>query len=316
MYGGGVMLKYIIRRLVSMILVVLIVATATFFLMRFLPSGPFSREKALPAAVIKNLEERYHMNDPLWKQYLSYMGNLVRGDLGPSFKYKDRTVNSIIADGFPVSATLGVVAVLFAVAVGIPLGIWGALRQNGWQDNLVMFVALLGVSVPNFIMAVLLMFIFALGLHLLPAAGWGTPQQLILPALTLAGYPIAFIARLVRSSMLEVLRQEYITTARAKGLSERLVIFRHALRNILIPVVTVLGPLIAAVFTGSFVVEKIFAIPGLGRYYVTSINDRDYTTILGVTVFYSALLVFMNFVVDLTYAWLDPRIRYVERKVS
>jgi oligopeptide transport system permease protein len=310
------MLKYIIRRFVSMILVVLIVATATFFLMRFLPSGPFSREKALPAAVIKNLEERYHMNDPLWKQYLSYMGNLVRGDLGPSFKYKDRTVNSIIGDGFPVSATLGVVAVLFAVAVGIPLGIWGALRQNGWQDNLVMFVALLGVSVPNFIMAVLLMFIFALGLHLLPAAGWGTPQQLILPALTLAGYPIAFIARLVRSSMLEVLRQEYITTARAKGLSERLVIFRHALRNILIPVVTVLGPLIAAVFTGSFVVEKIFAIPGLGRYYVTSINDRDYTTILGVTVFYSALLVFMNFVVDLTYAWLDPRIRYVERKVS
>jgi oligopeptide transport system permease protein len=310
------MLKYVIRRFLSMILVVLIVATATFFLMRFLPSGPFSREKALPPAVIKNLEARYHMNDPLWKQYLSYIENLVRGDLGPSFKYKDRTVNSIIADGFPVSATLGVVAVLFAVAVGIPLGIWGALRQNGWQDNLVMFVALLGVSVPNFIMAVLLMFVFALGLHLLPAAGWGTPQQLILPALTLAGYPIAFIARLVRSSMLEVLRQEYITTARAKGLSERLVIFRHALRNILIPVVTVLGPLIAAVFTGSFVVEKIFAIPGLGRYYVTSINDRDYTTILGVTVFYSALLVFMNFLVDLTYAWLDPRIRYVERKVS
>jgi oligopeptide transport system permease protein len=179
-----------------------------------------------------------------------------------------------------------------------------------------MFVALLGVSVPNFIMAVLLMLVFALGLKLLPAAGWGTPQQVLLPALTLAGYPIAFIARLVRSSMLEVLRQEYITTARAKGISERLVITRHALRNILIPVVTVLGPLIAAVFTGSFVVEKIFAIPGLGRYYVTSINDRDYTTILGVTVFYSALLVFMNFLVDLTYAWLDPRIRYVERKVS
>jgi len=310
------MSKYVIRRLLSMFLVVLIVASATFFLMRFLPSGPFSREKALPAAVIKNLEERYHMNDPLWKQYVDYIGNLLRGDLGPSFKYRDRTVNSIIKDGFPVSATLGAVAVLLAVVIGIPLGIWGALRQNGWQDNLVMFVALLGVSVPNFIMAVLLMFIFALGLHVVPAAGWGSFRQTILPALTLAGYPTAFIARLVRSSMLEVLRQEYITTARAKGLSEHLVIFRHALRNILIPVVTVLGPLIAAVFTGSFVVEKIFAIPGLGRYYVTSINDRDYTTILGVTIFYSALLVSMNFLVDLTYAWLDPRIRYVERKVS
>ncbi len=310
------MLKYVIRRFLSMILVVLIVASATFFLMRFLPSGPFSREKALPAAVIKNLEARYHMDQPLWKQYVDYIGNLARGDLGPSFKYKDRSVNSIIATGFPVSATLGIVAVALAVIIGIPLGIWGALRQNGWQDNFVMFVALLGVSVPNFIMAVLLMLVFALGLHLVPAAGWGSVRQIILPAFTLAGYPIAFIARLVRSSMLEVLRQEYITTARAKGLSERLVIFRHALRNILIPVVTVLGPLIASVFTGSFVVEKIFAIPGLGRYYVTSINDRDYTTICGVTVFYSALLVFMNFLVDLTYAWLDPRIRYVERKVS
>ncbi len=308
--------KFILRRVLSMILVVLIVASATFFMMRLLPSGPFAREKKLPPEIIKNLEARYHLDDPLWKQYVDYIKNLLRGDLGPSFKYKNRTVNNIINDGFPVSAALGVVAVILAVGIGIPLGIWGALRQNGWQDSLVMFVALLGVSVPNFIMAVLLMFVFALWLHLVPAAGWGSFRQIILPAFTLAGYPIAFLARLVRSSMLEVLRQEYITTARAKGLSERLVIFRHALRNILIPVVTVLGPLIASVFTGSFVVEKIFAIPGLGRYYVTSINDRDYTTILGVTVFYSALLVFMNFLVDLTYAWLDPRIRYVERKVS
>lgn len=310
------MLKFILQRVLSMILVVLIVATATFFMMRLLPSGPFSREKKLPAQIIQNLEARYHLNDPLWKQYVDYIGNLARGDLGPSFKYTNRTVNNIIDGGFPVSATLGAVAVLLSVAIGIPLGIWGALRQNGWQDNFVMFIALLGVSVPNFIMAVLLMLVFGLWLHVLPVAGWGSVSQIILPAFTLAGYPIAFIARLVRSSMIEVLRQEYITTARAKGISERLVIFRHALRNILIPVVTVLGPLIAAVFTGSFVVEKIFAIPGLGRYYVTSINDRDYTTILGVTIFYSALLVFMNFLVDLTYAWLDPRIRYVERKVS
>ncbi|MCE5192772.1 MAG: ABC transporter permease [Candidatus Cryosericum sp.] len=310
------MLKFILQRVLSMILVVLIVATATFFMMRMLPSGPFAREKKLPAQIIQNLEARYHLDDPLWKQYIDYMGNLVRGDLGPSFKYTNRTVNSIINDGFPVSATLGVVAVLLSVAIGIPLGIWGALKQNGWQDNFVMFIALLGVSVPNFIMAVLLMLVFGLWLHVLPVAGWGSVTQVILPAFTLAGYPIAFIARLVRSSMIEVLRQEYITTARAKGISERLVILRHALRNILIPVVTVLGPLIASVFTGSFVVEKIFAIPGLGRYYVTSINDRDYTTILGVTIFYSALLVFMNFLVDLTYAWLDPRIRYVERKVS
>ncbi len=310
------MLKYIVRRVLSMILVVFIVASLTFFMMRLLPSGPFSREKVLPPEIIKNLEARYHLNDPLWKQYLDYMKNLLRGDLGPSFKYKDRTVNDIIHDGFPVSAVLGAVAVFLAVVIGIPLGILSALKQNRWQDNAVMFVALIGVSVPNFIMAVLLMLIFAIWLRLVPAAGWGSARQVILPAFTLAGYPIAFIARLVRSSMLEVLRQEYITTARAKGLPERTVILRHALRNILIPVVTVLGPLIAAVFTGSFVVEKIFAIPGLGRYYVTSINDRDYTTILGVTVFYSALLVFMNFLVDLAYAWLDPRIRYVERKVQ
>lgn len=299
-----------------MILVVLIVASATFFMMRLLPSGPFAREKKLPDAIIRNLNARYHLDDPLWKQYADYMKNLAKGDLGPSFKYQDRTVNNIINDGFPVSATLGVVAVFLAVVIGIPLGILGALHQNQWQDNVVMSVALIGVSVPNFIMAVLLMLVFAIWLHLVPAAGWGSVRQIILPALTLAGYPIAFLARLVRSSMLDVLRQEYITTARAKGLPERTVIVRHALRNILIPVVTVLGPLIAAVFTGSFVVEKIFAIPGLGRYYVTSINDRDYTTILGVTVFYSALLVFMNFLVDLAYAWLDPRIRYDERKVS
>ncbi len=310
------MFKFIVRRVLMMILVVLIVASATFFMMRLLPSGPFAREKKLPDAIIRNLNARYHLDDPLWKQYADYMKNLAKGDLGPSFKYQDRTVNNIINDGFPVSATLGVVAVFLAVVIGIPLGILGALHQNQWQDNVVMSVALIGVSVPNFIMAVLLMLVFAIWLHLVPAAGWGSVRQIILPALTLAGYPIAFLARLVRSSMLDVLRQEYITTARAKGLPERTVIVRHALRNILIPVVTVLGPLIAAVFTGSFVVEKIFAIPGLGRYYVTSINDRDYTTILGVTVFYSALLVFMNFLVDLAYAWLDPRIRYDERKVS
>jgi oligopeptide transport system permease protein len=310
------MLKFVIRRFLSMLLVIFIVASATFFLMRFLPSGPFAREKTLPPAVIKNLEARYHLDDPLWRQYVDYIGNLLRGDLGPSFKYKTRSVNSIINDGFPVSASLGGVAILIAVGCGIPLGIWAALRQNHWQDSLVMFIALMGVSVPSFIMAVLLMFIFALGLHILPAAGWGGVSNMILPSMTLAGYPLALIARLVRSAMLEVLRQEYITTARAKGLSERLVIYRHALRNILIPVVTVLGPLIAAIFTGSFVVEKIFAIPGLGRWFVTSINDRDYTVILGVTVFYTSLLVFMNFLVDLTYAWIDPRIRYVERKVS
>lgn len=303
------MFKLIVSRFLSMLLVLWVIVTITFILMHSIPGGPFTAEKALPEAVLKNIEARYHLNDPLTKQYLDYLGNLLQGDLGPSFKYESRTVNEIIAESFPVSAELGLVSVTMAVLIGIPAGMLGALHQNRWPDHLVMLLATIGISVPSFILATVLIFIFALWLNLLPAAMWGAPEFAVLPALALAGMPTAFIARLTRSSMLEVLAQDYIRTARSKGLTPFTILWRHALKNAMLPVVTYLGPMIAAIFTGSFVIESIFAIPGLGRHFVTSIYNRDYTVILGITIFYSALLVFMNFLVDLAYVWLDPRIK-------
>ncbi|MDR3591924.1 MAG: ABC transporter permease [Negativicutes bacterium] len=302
------MLRYTLNRFLSMLVVLLVITTATFVLMHAVPGGPFTSEKNLPESVLKNINERYHLNDPLWKQYTDYLGNVVRGDFGPSFKYESRTVNDIIAESFPVSAELGTMAVAIAIILGIPAGIIAALRQNRWPDYLAMFGATIGISVPNFILATLFIYVFALKLELFPAAMWGGPEYAVLPALALAAFPTAFVARLMRSSMLEVMSQDYIRTARAKGLPGYAVIYRHALKNAMMPVVTYLGPLIAAIFTGSFVIETIFAIPGLGRHFVTSIYNRDYTVILGVTVFYSAMLVFLNFLVDIAYAWLDPRI--------
>jgi len=302
-------IKIIIGRFLSMTLVLWVIITATFVLMHTIPGGPFTAEKALPEAVLKNIEARYHLNDPLSKQYMDYLSNLLQGDLGPSFKYESRTVNEIIAESFPVSAELGMVAVSLSVLIGIPAGMAGALYQNRWPDHLVMLLATFGISVPSFILATVLIYIFALWLNLLPAAMWGSPEFTILPAIALAGMPIAFIARLTRSSMLDVLSQDYIRTARAKGLSPFTILWRHALKNALLPVVTYLGPMIAAIFTGSFVIESIFAIPGLGRHFVTSIYNRDYTVILGITIFYSFILVLMNFFVDLAYVWLDPRIK-------
>ncbi len=305
---------YVLRRAISVILVVFVVATGTFILMHAIPGGPFKKEKALPPAVQRNIEERYKLNDPLWKQYTDYLKNLVRGDLGPSFKYLGRSVNDIIRDGFPVSATLGAWAILFALVVGVPAGIISALNQNKWQDNVVMAIAIIGVSVPNFVIATLLMYVFAVKLRWLPVAMWGTPKHVILPMIALAGFPAAFFARLMRSSTLDVLSQDYIRTARAKGLSWYAVVVKHVVKNAILPVVTYLGPLIAGILTGSFVVENIFAIPGLGRYYVTSIYNRDYTTIMGVTIFYSAFLVLLNFLVDIAYGWIDPRIKLVKAK--
>jgi len=305
---------YVLRRAISVILVVFVVATGTFILMHAIPGGPFKKEKALPPAVQRNIEERYKLNDPLWKQYTDYLKNLVRGDLGPSFKYLGRSVNDIIRDGFPVSATLGAWAILFALVVGVPAGIISALNQNKWQDNVVMAIAIIGVSVPNFVIATLLMYVFAVKLRWLPVAMWGTPKHVILPMIALAGFPAAFFARLMRSSTLDVLSQDYIRTARAKGLSWYAVVVKHVVKNAILPVVTYLGPLIAGILTGSFVVENIFAIPGLGRYYVTSIYNRDYTTIMGVTIFYSTFLVLLNFLVDIAYGWIDPRIKLVKAK--
>ena len=234
-----------------MLLVLWVIVTATFVLMHAIPGGPFTAEKALPEAVLKNIEARYHLNDPLPKQYMDYLGNLLQGDLGPSFKYESRTVNEIIAESFPVSAELGLVAVSISVLIGIPAGMAGALYHNRWPDHLVMLLATFGISVPSFILATVLIYIFALWLNLLPAAMWGSPEFVVLPALALAGMPTAFIARLTRSSMLEVLSQDYIRTARSKGLPQLTILCRHALKNALLPVVTYLGPMIAAIFTGS-----------------------------------------------------------------
>ncbi|MGC8826688.1 MAG: ABC transporter permease [Anaerolineae bacterium] len=322
------MTKYIIRRLLWGIPVLFFVILVVFILVRFLPGGPFdfAGEKQLPPSVVKNLEAKYHLNDPLWKQFVDYLWNVVRGDLGPSFRYRNRTVNDIIAEGLPVSAQLGMLAMLIAIGIGIPLGIIAALRQNTIVDYAATFFAIVGVSIPAIVMGPLLIWIFALKLQWFPVSRWGAQppyflgflpkpditfwRHAILPAFTLGTGLSASIARLTRASLLQVIREDYIRTARAKGLAERLVIFRHALKNSMIPVVTILGPMFAAVLTGTFVVEQIFAIPGLGKHFVTSIGNRDYPVILGTTLLYGVAIVIANLLVDIVYAWLDPRIRF------
>ncbi|UZN23275.1 ABC transporter permease subunit [bacterium 3DAC] len=302
--------RFIVRRLALMVIALWVVVTVTFFLAHMIPGGPFDREKPVPEAIKKNLEEKYHLNEPMWKQYILYLNDIIHGDLGPSFKYPDRTVNDIIKESFPVSAQLGFWAVLIATFVGISLGSISALHQGGLIDSFSMFFAILFISLPSFVIAPIFQYIFGVKLHWLPVANWGSWEHMILPALSLALGPTAVIARLTRASMLEVLSNDYVKAAKARGLSGFRVLIVYALKNALIPVVTYLFPLIAAIFTGSFVVEKIFNIPGLGRYYVTSIYNRDYTVILGVTVFYAAFLILMNLLADITYALLDPRIRY------
>lgn len=303
------MLAYIIKRVFNAVLVLWVVITITFGLMHAIPGGPFTVEKSLPPVVLKSVEERYKLNDPLYKQYGDYLANLVQGDLGPSFKYPGRSVNDIIKDGFPVSFQLGMEAVLIAVIIGIPAGILAAVKQGKWQDHVVNFCTTLGVAVPSFVVAALLIYVLSTKLHLLPSAMWEGWQYQIMPALALSGMPMSFIARLTRSSMLDVLGQDYIKTARAKGLSRLTVLFKHALPNSLIPVITYIGPMAAGILTGSFVIESIFAIPGLGQYFVTSIYNRDYTVILGVTIFYSVIVIVLNMLVDLIYPLLDPRIK-------
>ena len=303
------MLAYIIKRIFNAVLVLWVVITITFGLMHAIPGGPFTVEKSLPPVVLKSIEERHKLNDPLYKQYGDYLTNLVQGDLGPSFKYPGRSVNDIIKDGFPVSFQLGMEAVLIAVIIGIPAGVLAAVKQGKWQDHAVNFCTTLGVAVPSFVVAALLIYVLSTKLHLLPSAMWEGWQYQIMPALALSGMPMSFIARLTRSSMLDVLGQDYIKTARAKGLSRLTVLFKHALPNSLIPVITYIGPMAAGILTGSFVIESIFAIPGLGQYFVTSIYNRDYTVILGVTIFYSVIVIVLNMLVDLIYPLLDPRIK-------
>lgn len=308
------MLNYLIKRIGNSIIVLWVVMTVTFLLMHAIPGGPFTAEKSLPPAVKANIEARYKLNDPLLTQYKDYLANVVRGDLGPSFKYVGRSVNDIIAESFPVSLELGVESIFLALLVGVPAGVLAAYRRSRWPDRAVNLLTTLGVAVPSFVLSALLVELFAMKLGWLPAAMWNSWVSRILPSVALAAMPMAFITRLTRSSMLDVLGQDYIKTAKAKGLSTGAVLFHHALPNALIPVVTYLGPMAAGILTGSFVIETIFAIPGLGSYFVTSIYNRDYTVILGITLFYSAIVIFMNMLVDLIYPLLDPRIKLGERE--
>jgi len=305
---------YLARRLGVSLLVLWLIATITFLLMHSLPGGPFTGEKRLPEAILKNLEDRYRLGAPLWQRYRAFLGNLVRFDLGPSYRYLGKDVNQILAEAFPVSATLGVLALALAFGLGIPLGIQGAVRQGSFFDQLIVIFTALGMSLPTFVLAPLLLYLFALKLGWLPPALWGGPAHLLLPVVSLAVLPTTLVARLVRGSVAEVLPAEYLTLARAKGLAEGVVLNRHALPNALIPVLAYLGPLAAGVLTGSFVIERVFALPGLGEHFVASIYNRDYGLIMGVTLFYSTLLVGLNLLVDLLCACLHPRFALLHRR--
>ena len=291
------------------LLTLFVVITLTFFMMHMIPGGPFTEEKAIPSFVLEKMNARYGLNDPIHIQYGRYLLNVLRLDLGPSYRYEGMTVNELIGSRFPVSFAVGGAALLLALVIGIPVGIISALRRGEWPDRLAMFLATLGVTVPGFVIATLMVYVFSWRLGLVTVGFWEGASTAVLPAVTLALYPAAFISRLVRSGLLEVLGQDYIRTAYAKGLGEGRVLYVHALKNAVLPVITYLGPLTAGILTGSFVIEQVFGVPGLGTFFVTSINNRDYKTIMGLTIFYSALLVFFNLVADVCLAIVDPRIK-------
>lgn len=301
--------KYIFKRLGASLLTLFVVMSVTFFMMRAIPGGPFTDEKSLPPEVMEKVMERYKMNDPLYKQYLDYTVNVLKFDLGPSFRYEGRTVNELIKESFPISAKIGGMAIIISLLIGIPTGVISAIKRGKFMDKFLSVISIIGVTIPNFVIATICIYFFVLKLGFASVGVSTGFKNMLLPAITLAGYPTAFISRIVRSSMLEVIQQDYIRTARAKGIREKKVVYIHALKNALMPVLTYLGPLIAGILTGSFVVEQIFGITGLGTYFVTSIQNRDYTTILGVTIFYSILLVTFNLIVDICYAFLDSRIK-------
>jgi oligopeptide transport system permease protein len=301
--------SFILRRVAGFIPVLFVIVSLSFFIMRLAPGGPFDQDRALPEQVRANIEARYHLDEPLWAQYFRYLGDVTRGDLGPSFRYPDRSVNELLGLGFPVSLLLGSCALTVALLAGGTAGLLAGVRRNSLVDYLTMSLALGGVSVPNFVLGPILMLVFALGLGWLPVAGWGTWRHLILPSLTLGAFYAAYVARLMRAGMLEVIGQDFIRTARAKGLREAAIVLRHALPSAILPVVTYLGPASAAVLTGSVVIETIFSIPGIGRYFVGAALNRDYTLVLGTVVSYSVLLLSLNLVVDVLYAWLDPRVQ-------
>ncbi len=304
------MFRFIARRLLQVIPVLFVIITATFFMVRFVPGGPFTSEKALPPEILKNLEAHYGLDQPLWRQYGTYLGQVIRGDLGPSFKYTNRSVNEIIAQTFPVSLELGGWSLLVALLVGLPLGVIAAVRRNTWLDYLASSTGMLGICVPTFVLGPLLVLVFAIHLRWVNASGWYEGIDRVLPALTLGFVYAAYLMRLTRGGMLEVLNQDYIRTARAKGASETRIVLRHALRGGLLPVVSFLGPAIAGILTGSFVIETIFQIPGLGRQFVISAFSRDYTLVLGTVILYASLIVFCNLVVDVVQVWLNPKLKF------
>jgi len=306
------MLSYAVRRLLGAIPTLLVILTIAFFMIRLAPGGPFDDERSLPPEIEANLRAAYDLDQPLAVQYVRYLGGLLQGDFGPSFKYKDFTVNELIWGGFPVSLRVGGIAILCAAVIGMTLGALAALRQNSGVDYGVMALAMTGITIPNFVVAPLLTLILGVHLGLLPVGGYGggSWRNLLLPVVALSLPQIAYIARLTRASMIETLRSNFIRTARAKGLPEGTVLRRHALKGALLPVISYLGPATAHVITGSVVIEQIFGIPGMGRYFVQGALNRDYTLVMGVVVFYGALIILFNLLVDLVYGALDPRVRY------
>jgi len=304
------MLRFVVTRLLQAIPVLLVVITLTFFLVRFAPGGPFDQEKVVIPEVKRALEAQYRLDQPLLAQYGAYLGDLVQGDFGPSFKYPGRSVNELIAAGFPATAELGVYGLLVAVFIGMAAGLMAALKPNTWRDYVPMSLAMIGICMPTLLLGPLLVLVFGIQLEWLPVSGWGdVPGDKILPSLTLGAGYAAYVARLSRGGMLEVLSQDYIRTARAKGLPERVVIFKHALRGGIIPVVSFLGPAFAGLLAGSFVVETVFQVPGLGRFFVQAAFNRDYTMILGTTTFLAVLIIVFNLLSDVLAAWLNPRVR-------
>jgi oligopeptide transport system permease protein len=308
------MLSYAIKRLIGAVPTLLLIVAITFFMVHLAPGGPFDKERKLSAEVEANLRKAYHLDEPVPVQFGRYVGNLLRGDFGPSFQYKDYSVTELILGGFPTSLTLGAIAMTAALLLGIGAGMIAALRQNSLLDHALMGGAVLGVAVPNFVVAPLLTLVIGLQLRWLPVGGWGeggfSIRHMVLPVIALALPQIATIARLMRGSMLEVLRTNYIRTARAKGLPERLLLLRHGVKAALPPIVSYLGPAIANIITGSIVIEQIFGIPGIGRYFVQAALNRDYTLVMGVVVFYGALIILLNLLADLAYGLLDPQVRY------
>ena len=308
------MIRFIIRRLISLIPTLFLIVTFSFFIMKVAPGGPFSAERNPPPEVLANINKVYHLDEPIPKQYVRYLGNMLRGDLGPSFRYKDYTVNDLIGNTMPNSLILGITALCSALVFGLLVGLVSAVKRNSIADYASMSIAVIGISVPLFVVGPLLMLLFAVKLKWLPTSGWITGRQglktLIMPALALSLPYFAYIARLSRASVLEVLRSDYSRTAYAKGLSYPVVLFKHALKGAMLPVISYLGPAFAGIITGSVVIEKIFLVPGLGTFFVQSALNRDYTLIMGTVVMYSIILILMNFVVDILYAVIDPRISY------